>query len=247
MTRNPTHILSFLAIASSVGFTLACVGSVEGERASLGACPRGEVCSAETPEGLVFRGQMLWDEGADRLGPILVGGDFTLSFWSPSGGLGDYDVSTDSDAIVVGPHENNEAQLKGAEEGTATVRVTDARTGELYDRVAIDAVRVADISLSNMSDESRYELYAGCEEMLGVRLLGTDGASEFRAFDDGITITASTGDVTPDVWVWDCFRYQVPEGATSIEFHIDAGEESFSKRVEVVAVDPSACPELPTD
>ena len=89
-------------------FSVGCYEEVEGERAADIAaggtgCPEGEVCSDDTPLGLTFVGQGFYDDGGTvRLGPVLVGGTFDVSFYGD--GLGSYDIDVTDENI--GPQEN---------------------------------------------------------------------------------------------------------------------------------------------
>ncbi len=224
-------------------FGLACVGTVEGERlANGGACPEGEVC-VEGHEGLIFTGQVLYDEGLDRLGPILVGGTFQLAFTSLTGDLRSFDVVTERglgvEAVVGG-----KVTLVSDAPGDAYVRVVDRASGRLYDRLLVEMVEIEDVALDNVEEPGREVLYAGCEEMIGVDLIA--GGGTLRAFDQDVDVDAPGG-VVADPFVWDCFRYVVPLDQSEVTFTIRAGDGTF---VETRPVEPppvEGCPERTTD
>jgi hypothetical protein len=238
------HPLTRFTLGFSALMALACgTVAVDGERRVTGECPRGEVCSELTPEGLIFYGMSFWDTPGDRLGPVLVGGKFQLQFGTPSGEpLPEWQVSATGGALDAETTEDG-AQLIGLQPGSATVRVEDGR-GTLYDRLPVDVVEIDDVEFGNVSDPTRTVLLGGCEEMIGVRLMATDGVTRLRAFDAEVQVTA-VGGVRPDVAVWDCFRYDVPADATEVTFEVTAGGRTFELEVEVVPVgDPALCPTL---
>jgi hypothetical protein len=218
---------------------LACVGTVEGERmASGGACPEGEVC-VEGHEGLLFTGQVLYDEGMDRLGPILVGGTFQVSFVSVLGSeLRSFDVVTEP-GLAVEEVSGGVVVLSGTRRGPAYLRVVDRLSGRLYDRLLLDVVKLEGVELDNVSEPGRDVLYAGCEEMIGVELLTRGGS--LRAFDQDVDVEAPGG-VEADPFVWDCFRYVVPTDTDAVTFTIRAGDEVFEETVPVDAPPPEGCP-----
>lgn len=231
------HTASVLAASITLGALLACSGTdtiVNGERVlNEGGCPPGEVCVAEVPAGLLFQGQMLYDDGGvPRLGPVLVGGQFDLSFFPVVGVMNGFHVETEGNSLDAGDTFDGPPPgvvLWGAEAGVSSVRVVNSQ-GALYDTLPFEVVELEDVELTNVSDPSRTELIAGCEEMLGVHLLAQGGS--LRAFDQSVSVTAPGG-VEPDPGVWDCFRYQVPLDATAVDFEITAANETFVRTVEV--------------
>jgi hypothetical protein len=236
--------VSALFLTAFVGFTLACTGAttVAGERAALGTCPEGEVCSDKAPAGLMFQGQMLYDEGADRLGPVLVGGRFDLSFFPQGYALqGKWAVEVEGADARIREGAEPGVELKGTEVGTAVVRVIDPETGHLYDRLSIEVVALEDIELTNVTEPERPALKAGCEEMVGIRMLAAGGS--LRAFDQDLKVRAP--DVVADPFAWDCFRYEVPLDATEVTFEMEVAGEIWERTLPVEPLDEGeACPQL---
>jgi len=240
-----TRAVSALFLTAFIGFTLACTGAtttVAGERAASGECPEGEVCSDKAPAGLLFQGQMLYDEGEDRLGPVLVGGRFDVLFF-PEG----YSLKGQWTAEVEGAdHRIREGgepgvELMGTEAGTAMLRVIDPETGHLYDRLSIEVVELEDIELTNVAEPGRATLKAGCEEMIGIRMLSAGGS--LRAFDQNLKVRAP--DVVADRFAWDCFRYMVPPDATEVTFEMEAAGEIWERTLPVEPLEEGqTCPVL---
>lgn len=242
-------IRPFTAALATLGlaFGLACTGYAEGERASFGECPRGEVCNDDTPGGLIFWGMNFWDEPGNRLGPVIVGGRFELAFTTADADLDAWHVETtgvlEATPIEGRPHA---VLVHGRQSGDGMVRVVDDR-GQLYDRLPLEAVEVDDVEIGNVTDPDRDVLYGGCEEMIGVRLVASAGGQRLRAFDALVRVEAEGG-VRPDVGIWDCFRYDVPIAGGSVTFEITSGGRTFQRTVDVVPIDdPANCPELPQD
>lgn len=235
--------LQGLAVAALAGWTLACVGAAGGERAmSGGACPAGEEC-VEGHEGLIFTGQVLFDDAKVRLGPVVDGGTFELSFVSvPGSELGAFEVVTEP-GLRVERLDGGRLTVSGDRSGPAYLRVVEPGTGRLYDRLLLDVVAIKDVRLDNVTEPGRRELYAGCEEMVGLELLGGDG--EVRGFDQDVDVDAP-GRIEPDPFVWDCFRYWVPADATEVTFTIRAGDQMFRETRPVDGPPGGVCPEAAT-
>jgi len=242
------RLASLLAPAAALALTLtvACFDdgtrTVLGERAGEGTCPEDETCSDEVPHGLYFRGQMLYDEGADRLGPVLVGGRFDLVFRPVEGEIDGFDVTIEGDSLEAKVTGDHDLALWGTASGSSTVRIVDPDTGELYDRLTLETVTIDDVELHNVVEEDRPFLYAGCEEMIGMRLIADGG--RLRAFDQDATVTAPT-EVEPDPFVWDCFTYEVPPEEDTVVFEVEAGGQRWEREVPVVPLPPGrSCPEM---
>jgi hypothetical protein len=224
------------ALAVVLVCTIACVGEVSGERAASGRCPDGEVCSELTPNGLIFVGQAFYDEAsALRLGPVVADGVFDLGFRLPEGGLpGRYAIEIEGDSLDVDrragelvPDLEDRVRLRGVRPGEAKVRIVDPETGELYDRLTFETYEVVDVWIGPAHDPDR-EVLAPGEEMMGVHLIASDGTNEVRGFDQEMTLLANGSDAPPeDGGTWDCFSYQVPEGATEVEFELSAAGRTF--------------------
>lgn len=251
--------LSVLAIG-----LVACMARVDGERAASGACPTGEVCSQATQQGLHFVGHAFFDDSDSLLlGPVMVGGTFELGIKTADGSrLPDFAFEAEDGSIFevalgnghFGPTVGNEPlyrvdshlALTGLAEGRTNIRITDPETGELYDRIAIDAYEISDIELSNMNDPGREYVIEGCDELLAVRLVATNGTREIRGFDQSLRMRAE-GSVSAEPQFWDCFRYAVPEGKAEVEIEVEAASRVFTKVVEVKTMadlELSACPDV---
>ena len=238
-------------------FSLGCLTEVNGERATSG-CPEGEVCNPQTPNGLSFTGQMFYDEGGvERLGPLLVGGTFDVSFRSLDGELGVYEVDSDDPSVMtVRKGEGAQvleldvyegAEVRGVSEGIANLRVVDGRN-RLYDRLAMQVYEIDDVELHNVSEPTRPELIAGCDEMLGVHLLVEDSGTPLRAFDSSVTVRVNDEALVAENGAWDCFVYRPPEEEREVTVVVKAGNRSFEIVYDVRERYPDeACPELPLD
>lgn len=155
--RSAFQLRFVLSVSVLAALSLACMQEVDGERATTGECPPGEVCSDATPAGLTFVGHAFYDETALRLGPVLVNGTFEvglrgrdgeplppIAFEIEDGAV----LSAERGTGVFGP--TNEAgdpfyvvdshlTLTGTGSGASYLRVTDPSTGELFDRILIEA------------------------------------------------------------------------------------------------------------
>jgi hypothetical protein len=251
-----------------LGLCLACVwGSEEGERSRTGECPAGEVCSDLTPAGLTFVGQILFDEASSHLGPVLADGTFDLGITSTSGdSLPELGFQIEDPSVlaavrgegVFGPTDSSGnplifvddyLTLTGVGEGSTYVRIVDPATGELFDRLLLEVYVVEDIAIRNANDPDREYLLAGCEEMLGVRLVARNGDIRVRAIDQAITMRAD-GEVSPEPAFWDCFLYTVPEGRAEVVVEVDTAGQTFSRTLSVQTLAEAgvaACPPVARD
>ncbi len=178
--------------------------------------------------GLLFVGSGLFDEVGLRLGPIALGGRFDLGVNSVDGTeLPPFRFEFEKPAIIdatEGTDAFNDgkalmpvtgwASLRGAGVGTSYVRVVDAETGELFDRLPLSVVEVAAIRLVNAhAPEEPFE--PGETQFLGVEATGIDG-EEVRVFD--LDMAISSGDITLgiDPSMWDCFEFDVPDGDANV-------------------------------
>ncbi|MCZ7687367.1 MAG: hypothetical protein M5U28_54965 [Sandaracinaceae bacterium] len=169
------HALLVVATSFLSIFSLACLAEVDGERAATGECPAGETCSSATPEGLEFVGRALFDEPTLRLGPVLVGGSFELGLRTQDGApLPAFAASSSTNGVrvtvgdgVFGPTtEDGEPYylvdsylvLRATSAGVAQIRVTDPATGELYDRLSIEAVELDSVNVVVAQDPDRLHL-----------------------------------------------------------------------------------------
>jgi hypothetical protein len=238
-------VLSALTIA-----LIACMSEVDGERASSGECPDDEVCSEATSQGLRFIGNAFWDDEELLLGPVLVGGTFEIGLRTVDGEpLPDFDIEVDDGRIfsvergtgVFGPTTQSgkplvpvdaHVVLSAVGKGSTLIRIVDPDTGELFDRLRVEAYEIEDISITNMNDPQRRYVIAGCDEMLAVRLLAKDGDVELRAFDQSVQLRAE-GQVRAEPEFWDCFNYRAPEGRAEVSVEVDAAGKTFARALEV--------------
>lgn len=246
------RIAFFVSSAVLIAVMLACTVEAPGERASTGTCPPGETCSEATPHGLTFVGTGFFDDEFLRLGPMIVGGRFDVGIRNPSGDplpafgfeIADGSILTASRGTgVFGPKDDAGAPthpvdayltLEAHAPGTTMLRVVDPATGDLLDRIEMKVFEISDAIVVNLDGSRRDHVIAGQEELLGVRLLASDGTTELRAVDQDLQFTADTN-VQPENMYWDCFRMQIPEGIGEINFTIRTGGRTFTKTMRVEA------------
>jgi hypothetical protein len=242
---------------------LACVAPVDGERAASGACPEGEACSSATPQGLTFVGTAFYDDLSSglRLGPVLEGGTFSLGFRTSDGaplppfdvqaadprvltsspGTGEFLGGTDGSRLEVQAH----VTLHGLAAGQTHVRVRDPATDELHDRLLFDVYELESIELVNVADPRREHLLAGCEEMIGVRLVAKEGRTRFRAIDQELSLVVDGEPMERERGMWDCFLYTPDEDQGEAVIEVGAVKKTFVhvlpvRTLEEVALE--ACP-----
>jgi hypothetical protein len=258
-----------VALSATLLMTLssACWLTVEGDRAGSGECPKDETCSDLTPMGLRFVGRGFFDQSEPQLGPVLVGGTFDIGLRTIDGErLPPFELDTTEDAVmtarrgegVFGPTLDGQPLLladahvtvHGEGPGTSHLRIVDAETGELFDRLPISIYEVADVEVILAQDRDRPHLYRGCEEMVGVRLLARTESdaetTEIRAFDESVTVTASVGTVGEEPRFWDCILYETPDdGTAEVVFEVQVAGRTFSRSLPVEPPDRDGLDECP--
>lgn len=261
--RAAFQIRFLLSVSVLAALSLACMQEVDGERATTGECPEGEVCSDATPAGITFVGNAFYDESMLQLGPVLVNGTFDVGLKSADGQpLPDYAFSIEDGAVlaadnglgVFGPTTDegeplyvvdDHLTLTGMGSGETYLRITDPATGELFDRILIEAYFVEDVRVVNVTEPDRDHLLAGCEQMVGVRLLANNGSDELRAFDQSVQIRVDDGTVSDEPQFWDCFLYDVPAERTEVTFYVDAVGETYVRTMPVRTLEEEGLTECP--
>lgn len=137
----------------------ACYG---GERAETGECPAGEVCSPQTPGGLQFVGASFSDilllAGPS---PTAIGGTQRVQLEYdpvPGGGYTPLDLPFNADddggnGFTVETIEGSVVVVRGVASRTNYLRITDAATGELFDRKTLAAAAIDSINLVALTDD----------------------------------------------------------------------------------------------
>lgn len=256
MNRTLPITTALVLLATS----LACgMAEVAGERnGSNGDCPVDEVCSDATPAGLMFVGQVFYDDPAERLGPMVKGGVLEIAYKAPfdevvssaevqvegplaltpgDGMFGEAD-STASDYAIQGW-----ATIVGTDLGTGFVRVVESRSGALYDRLPIDVVEVDDAQIGHAWDPERTHVRAGCDELLAVRLMAGDEAT--RLFDQDMSMSIDQGDMEPDPVMWDCVRLVPPMDQDEVTVTLDSGGKLFTRTFPVRTLEEDGLTECP--
>ena len=232
-----------LAASSAVLLALcaACTFS-DGERAATGECPAGETCSTDTPSGLGFYGSFLADSASltTAIHPIALGGSQNISWTNPEGAVRDVAVASDAPWLVTVDatdeerdanalwRGDNARHLEGLAVGQAHVRVSNAESGELYDRAVVTVARTARVDgLVLGADDTAGELVAGETATVVFRLF--DGADE-RLVDEGLTVSS---DVELEQLMWDEVELTVPTDVESVSFTVSAGHRRWDVTLPV--------------
>jgi hypothetical protein len=236
-------VMTTFRITLSLLAPLAACGDL-GERATDGDCPRGEVCSDDTPRGLHFNGAELGDVflDLDAPHPTLAGGtqDLRLSYDPGTG------ISRSLDRPYVADDEGGAGfavertrgpvvTLRGVADRTHYLRITDP-DGALYDRKELQGAKLASIQIVSSSPEvvepGDAVVYAPGTQRLTVALFGkVQGGSTTRVVDESMTIALAGATRT----AWDSVRISgLPVGRHAMTVRAgDRPEATFD--VEVVA------------
>ncbi|MEO8845174.1 MAG: hypothetical protein ABI591_01855 [Kofleriaceae bacterium] len=231
-------------VLASVLLVPACFG---GERATTGACPAGETCSDLTPRGLQFLGASLSDD-ANLSGPspTAIGGtqaiqlqyDPTLDFFQPL----DLSYTADDDGgngVKVDHTAGAVVSVRGMGSRTNYLRISDASTGELFDRKELSGAAIDRFSLVPNTTElvpaGLDVAFASGNVKIGVALYGavqeSTGPQEERLVDQSMQI-ALAGSTQR---AWDALEMPGASAGT-YGLSVTAGDRPTAN-VEVIVVD----------
>jgi hypothetical protein len=98
---------------------------------------------------------------------------------------------------------------------------------------------------SSRADPRREHLLAGCEEMIGVRLVAKEGRTRFRAIDQELSLVVDGEPMERERGMWDCFLYTPDEDQGEAVIEVGAVKKTFVhvlpvRTLEEVALE--ACP-----
>ncbi|MBX7191658.1 MAG: hypothetical protein K1X94_06355 [Sandaracinaceae bacterium] len=186
-----------------------------GERARSG-CPAGEVCSAETPDGLRFYGASIEGSLSNAPQPMALGGTQTVRFEDARASRPlpvHTTVTSAPDVLEVLSSSNGSAVLRAGTEGATHMRVVNP-AGELLDRVAIRTMAIDHVAIAHplVSNPTREIAFAVGQQHVGVALVGSGGT---RLVDTGMTFGAASVDLSVAAGSWDAVELQLPAGGAT--------------------------------
>lgn len=216
------------------GLCLACTVE-EGERASSGECPEGEVCSEDTPTGLSFYGPFPTDGDTDFLPRLALRGSFNVAYQPTEGTLPEAVAESSDFFMTVEPadperdeytlwHDENAVRITAVAEGQAYLRVVDASTDELFDRVRITVEQIDTVYAVDGAGERIEQLQAGEPASIVVAL---EGESGLRLVDESMTVEAGDGELVFERGTWDSVSFDVPMDVEEVRFVVDAGHRRW--------------------
>ncbi|MDQ3037491.1 MAG: hypothetical protein M3Y87_34170 [Myxococcota bacterium] len=185
-----------------LAIALACTVE-EGDRASTGACPEGETCSSDAPDGLRFAGLALGSVTSERLPATAVWGRQTILV----DGLGVSSATVETSSawfLTLSELDPDQASfvVSAVSPGDTLIRVVD-RDGLLLDRVSLRTAAIARVDVARIGDDDAVSIVPGERASLVVRLFDADGE---RVVDESLEITGEHVETIS----WDCFDVVVP-------------------------------------
>jgi hypothetical protein len=189
-------------VLASLVLVPACFG---GERHDTGACPAGETCSNLTPQGLEFVGATFADY-ALIVGPspTAIGGTQDIAIAYGRDGLGAYvplDLAYTADddggtGVALAHQAGAIVTMRGVASRTNYLRITDASTGELFDRHSLTGAAISRVAIVAATTELVPEgvaiAFATGTVKVGVALYGevqaSTGPQEERLIDQGMAL-----------------------------------------------------------
>jgi hypothetical protein len=206
-------------------------------------CPPGDVCSDDTPFGLIFEGPRFGDLLFDLKKPktTAVGGTQMIHVRpNDTSWPGTFDAEADGPAFSVSSTVPPDVELLGEEPGSQYLRIFESDTRLLYDRIVLDVDTLSRVVLRpdkvyTTGDTSVFDepmdiaVMSGRTASLVVALLAPDGT---RLMDDSLDFQGSPG-VTPIPETWDSFTTTPSEvGTASVQ--VTAAQQSWDMPLRVV-------------
>ncbi|MDC0741312.1 hypothetical protein [Polyangium mundeleinium] len=226
-----------------VGLSFVACDESLGQRARMGgACPPGEICSEQTPRGLVFFGARTFNdaEANERLATAL-GGTQTMFLRYPEPPYDPFVAGfkamlVDSRAAAIESSGAASVVLRGVSEGQSLLRLLEPGTNKLLDRYAIKVAPVARVALlprelrEEDADVVRWKVLAGNPALLGVLLFDPN---DHQLVDEGLEVRAHAAEVSRHAW--DLFQVTVVISGERVLLTMRAGDRSFVSNVEVAS------------
>ena len=196
------------------------------------------MCSEDTPTGLSFYGPAPTDGEPDFLPRLALRGSFNVAYAPTEGSLpeavaesSDFFMSVEAadperDAYALW-HDENAVRITAVAEGEAYLRVVDASTDELFDRVRITVEQVDAVSALDRAGEPLVELPAGEPATV---VFSLEGASGLRLVDESMSIESELAIARR---TWDSVRLDVPVDAEEVRFVVDAGHRRWDVVIPV--------------
>ena len=186
------HLLALIVATSVAG----CALPGERNRAD-GACPEGEVCSPDTPQGLSFRGPGKFDDFGGGPGRMVVGGTQRITVEDSESSelsLESFDADA-TDSLAIAEVAPPDVTVIAIGEGEGYLRILEPGTDDLYDRILLTAEAAKEVEMTPADSiwvDSElpldgWSLFVGAPVDIGARILG----STSRLVDDSMSITAS--------------------------------------------------------
>lgn len=247
---------------SRIGFALLLAGAAgacttEGFRADGGGCPRDEVCSEETPNGLRFAGSRFADDDLtiDRtVKAIAEGGSQSIEVLRNDVDLTPltrFAAEMEGSGWAVIASSPPDVLIAADKEGIGYLRVADPDTDELYDKVDVKARRVERVELGPDPRElpgetESWALLTGEDRQVYVALYAPD---DERLADESMALAAADG--AGAQVAWDVLSIDRAEPGTGVVEVETGGGEIFElpvqwvEAIDAVAFDGDPEPSLP--
>ena len=234
---GPGGAAAILTLASALGLAACTSPTAPGERARReGGCPAEEICSDRTPKGLWFRGPRRFGTDVHMFCPTAVGGKQTLTALYADEPHNPYVAAfqarlTDRSIFSVDAVPP-EIEVRASSAGKAMLRLLDADTSKLLDRIEIEAAPIARISLAPYdlpTPNTRWALLVDGRAPLALTLQDKDNRV---LADETASVAAHGAQITQEAW--DRYRVSAPY-AGQVSFAVRAGGEPFFQNVEVIA------------
>lgn len=227
-------------------FVAACPPEAKlGDRAAAGACPANETCSDEVPNGLQFSGNgpestgIAWSDGPPFY-PTAYMGHQTLTLKgvrvvSQTSGcssendatseepLGEFRAVAAGTAIEIGPTGNSTVVVRGAQVGSAKLRILEADSELLIDQTTLHVLPVERVEVvPKVWCSTSGQSVAVWTESTGQYLVRIDAAEGESLIDEGVGI--DTNGTVAGKSHWSVFDVTAPkDGVLEVAAHASDG------------------------
>lgn len=215
----------------ALGLVFSVASGSKGDRAESGACPEGEVCSPDTPDGLYFQGPGFADGFLNYdVHVTAVGGTQTIEI-DPVGlyhDLSSFEAEVTDPALSVTMVAPPLVTITGESVGSGYLRIYEVNTGALYDRLTVSAQEVDTIEVepvvweTELADDPPDPMYWGGDPLPWIARLYGSGV---RLVDESIVFgdTGTANAAVSTEGVWDLAEVTPTTGSATVAVAVTSG------------------------
>ncbi|MEZ4299152.1 MAG: hypothetical protein R3B70_29655 [Polyangiaceae bacterium] len=202
------------------------------------SCPQGELCSADTPQGLHFAGGTVFDQldGGPRF--TAAGGTQTLRVLNSTSLSDDFELPFDAagtGVVEIAATEPPQVTIRATGAGDGYLRILEPGTEHLYDRIKLDAAKVQSVGFLPYDElfitpalpQGSYRVLAGGLVYLGARLRSS--ADDVLVDESMLLEVDAGGTETGEIHRWDVLEF-APAASGEVAVRVTLGDGSVHKQ-----------------